>query len=123
MPTTGAPTGFPAGSSTGAALPSVTRSLALVAQVAPEPRGRVPGSPPYVVQVVAVGGDVPDLATGLDVLAVQMDLEPRVAGEDVRVAAVQVLRERTVVTAEDVDHHRPGLPCLRSGQPPGPRGP
>src|SRR3954453_14589681 len=106
MPTTGPPL-----------VPSaVTRSLALVAQVAPEPRGRVPGPTPYVVEVGAVGGDVPDLASGLDVLAVQVDLQPGVPREDVRVAAVQVLGERTVVAAEDVHHHRPRLTGLGGAQ-------
>src|SRR3954451_1317096 len=84
----------------------VMASLALVSQVAPEPRGGVPRALEAVVEVVAVRVDVADLAAGPQLLAVQVHPEARVAGQRVRVAVVQA-SDRRVVPAEDVHHHRP----------------
>src|SRR5690242_4109875 len=88
--------------------PSIT-SLALVAQVAPEPGGRVPRPLQTVVEVVAVRVHVADLAPRAQLLAVEVHAQPRVAGERVRVAVVQPA-DRGVVAAEDVHHHRPARP-------------
>ena len=64
-------------------------SLALVAEVAAEPGGGVPGALEAVVEVVAVGVDVADLAAGPQLLAVEVHPQLRVAGQRVRVAVVQ----------------------------------
>ena len=68
---------------------SVAHSLALVAQVSAEPRGGVPGALEAVVEVVAVGVDVPDLAARAQLLAVEVHPQVRVARHRVRVAVVQ----------------------------------
>src|SRR4051794_1770714 len=73
---------------------------------AAEPAGRMTSALAYVVEVVAVCSDMSDLAAGPNRLAVKMRLQPRVAGLHVRVA----VEERRHRAAEDVVHHRPGLP-------------
>src|SRR3954452_8118412 len=67
----------------------ISHSLALVAEVAAEPGRGVPGALEAVLEVVTVGVDVPDLARGPQVLAVEVHPQPGVAGKRVRVAVVQ----------------------------------
>src|SRR5690242_609465 len=84
---------------------SVIASLTLVAQLAGEPGSRVAGPFEAVVQVVTVRVHVAHLPARTRLLAVEVDAQPRVAGQGVRVAVVQaagVLR-----SAEDVHHHGP----------------
>src|SRR5918993_3881745 len=80
-------------------------SLTGVAEVAAEPACGVPGALETVLEVVAVGVDVPDLATGSQVLAVEVHPEPGVARHRVR----QTVVEPAAVggSAEDVHHHGP----------------
>src|SRR4051812_46847078 len=64
-------------------------SLALVAEVAREPGGGVPGPLEAVVEVLAVGVHVADLAAGPQVLAVEVHPQVRVARERVREPVVE----------------------------------
>src|SRR5215475_12126907 len=84
-------------------------SLALVAEVAAEPCRGVPGAVEAVLEVVAVGVDVADLAARAQLLAVEVDPQPRVAGQRVRVSVVEPA-DLLPGAAEDVDHHRPWRP-------------
>src|SRR6266542_2393607 len=68
--------------------------LPLLVDGAGEVRRRVPGAFTGLLEVVAVRRDMADLATGLDRLAVEVDLEPGVAGHAVQQPAVHI------------DHHR-----------------
>src|SRR5918993_3173881 len=68
---------------------SLMSLLALVAQVAAEPGGGVPRPLEAVVEVVAVGVDVADLAPGAQVLAVEVDPQPRITRHRVRQAVVE----------------------------------
>src|SRR5688500_13813628 len=69
---------------------SLMSLLALVAQVAAEPRGGVPRALEAVVEVVSVCVDVADLAARTQVLAVEVHPQARVAGHRVRQPVVQV---------------------------------
>src|SRR6476469_10132270 len=71
--------------------------------------GGVGGAGPRVGQRPGGHVDVADLAAGPDRLAVKVDLDPRVAGQDVAVGAVELV----VLPAEDVGHHRPRCPGRR----------
>src|SRR5262249_5500038 len=84
-------------------------SLALVAEVAAEPCRGVPRREEAVLEVVAVGVDVAHLAARPQLLAVEVDPQPRVAGQRVRVAVVEAA-DLLRGAAEDVDHHRPRRP-------------
>src|SRR6478735_12315176 len=99
---------------TNACVVSLIRSLALVAQVAAEPGGGVPRPLEAVVEVVAVGVDVADLAPGAQVLAVEVHPQVRVTCHRVRQAVVQVAAVGG--PAEDVDHHGPALTWGRRAQ-------
>src|SRR5215212_6922774 len=75
----------------------------------------MPGPLEAVLEVVAVGVDMADLAAGPQLLAVEVHTELRVAGHRVRVAVVEpshVLPR----PAEDVDHHRPWRPWRRRAE-------
>src|SRR5260370_239210 len=61
----------------------------------------MPGAPPYVLKRVGEGGDVPDLATGSYVLAVEVDLDARIVSHHVDVAGVDV----RVAATQHVGHH------------------
>ena len=65
-------------------------SVAVVAQIPAEPACGVARPLEHVVEVVAVRVDVADLAARAQLLAVEVDPEPGVAGERVGVAVVQV---------------------------------
>ena len=73
-------------------VPVISKSLALVAEVAAEPGGGVPGALEAVLEVVTVGVDVADLAAGPQLLAVEVHPQLRVASQGVRVAVVQPAR-------------------------------
>src|SRR6478672_4593741 len=64
-------------------------SLALVAEVAAEPGGGVPRPLQAVLEVVAVGVDVADLAAGAHLLAVEVHAQVRVARQGVREPVVE----------------------------------
>src|SRR4051794_5847627 len=83
----------------------------LVDDAGDEFRG-VPGAREAVLEVCPADGDVPDLAARADLLAVQVHLDPGVAGHHVQVGPVQVL----VRPAEHVDHDRPRRPRPRVAQ-------
>src|SRR3954447_5929456 len=82
-------------------------SLTLVAEVSAEPGGGMTSPLQAVLEVLAVGVHVPDLAAGAELLAVQVHPQSRIAGQGVGVAVVEVahLAHRS---AQDVDHDRPG---------------
>src|SRR5919107_3130412 len=69
-------------------------------------RGGVPGPAADPVEVVAVRGDVADIAARSDLLAVELHSQPTVPGEGVQQRRRQVLDG----AAEHVAHHRPLRP-------------
>src|SRR6476469_5081219 len=89
--------------------------LTLIPPLSGEPGRRVAGSLETIFQVVAVGVHVPDLATRPRLLAVQVDAQPWVAREGVRVPVVEAA-SGVGGAAEDVDHHRPWRPGDRGAE-------
>src|SRR5690606_2842655 len=89
-------------------------SLTGVSQVSAEPGGRVAGALQGLVEVVAEGVHVSDLAAGPPVLAVQVHLEVRIAGHHVGEPVIEATRVPRAT--EDVDHHGPGRARLRRSQ-------
>src|SRR5699024_4104024 len=65
-----------------------------------EVRG-VAGPGEHEMRVLAIGVDVSELAARAHALAVEVDLDRRVVGHDMKIGLVEVL----VLGAEDVDHH------------------